>query len=225
MPRFSVVIPTCNRARFLQHSLQTALEQSFDDYEVVVSNNASTDATLEIIKEYDCKLVTITDADFSFGRSLNWGIEAASNEFIAITSGHCIPADDQWLAGLRAGFAADRIVGTYGRQEPLPDTSAYDKRDLWTTFGTEGRVQERDFFFHNANSMIRKRTWHEMPFDEEISGVEDRDWARRVQARGYQVAYQPTASVFHWHGIHHGRNEERSARVARVIEWIGSREN
>ena len=221
----SVVIRTKNEEVWIGRCLTAVRAQSYGEVEIVIVDNASTDATLSIIKAYDCKLVTISDADFPFGRSLNWGIEASGSEFIAITSGHCIPADDQWLTGLRAGFAESRIVGTYGRQEPLPDTSAYDKRDLWTTFGTEGRVQERDFFFHNANSMIRKSTWREKHFDEEISGVEDRDWARRVQARGYQIAYQPTASVFHWHGIHHGRNEERSARVARVIEWIGSREN
>lgn len=45
MVRFSVVMPTYNRAALLAHSLPTALEQSFDDYEVVVSNNDSTDAT------------------------------------------------------------------------------------------------------------------------------------------------------------------------------------
>ncbi len=220
----SVVIRTKNEEVWIGRCLAAVRAQNYADVEIVIVDNESTDRTLDIVERFDCKLVTISDADFTFGRSLNWGIEQASSEFVAITSGHCIPVDDQWLVALRAAFDSDRIAGSYGRQEPLPDTSSYDKRDLWTTFGTERKVQARDFFFHNANSMIRKSVWHEVPFDDEIAGVEDRDWARQIQARGYQVAYQPTASVFHWHGIHHGRNEERSARVARVIEWIGSRE-
>lgn len=219
----SVVIRTKNEERWIGRCLSAVFAQSYKNVDVVIVDNESSDRTLEIVSEFDCTIVSISDKDFTFGRSLNWGIHVAKSDFVAITSGHCIPADDQWLVGLLSAFADDQIVGTYGRQEPLPDTSSYDKRDLWTTFGTEPKVQSQDFFFHNANSMIKKKIWTQIPFDEEISGVEDRDWARKVQAKGYKVAYEPSASVFHWHGIHHGRNEERSARVAKVIEWIGNR--
>lgn len=51
--RFSIVMPTYNRGKLLRHSLPTALEQSFDDYEVVVSNNCSTDETDEVIGGFD----------------------------------------------------------------------------------------------------------------------------------------------------------------------------
>ena len=53
MPRFSVVIPTHSRADLLRHSLASALEQTFDDYEVIVSNNASTDHTEEVVAGFD----------------------------------------------------------------------------------------------------------------------------------------------------------------------------
>lgn len=52
MARFSIVVPTYNRASLLQHSLPTALEQTFDDYEIVVSNNASTDETAEVLSGF-----------------------------------------------------------------------------------------------------------------------------------------------------------------------------
>ena len=71
--------------------------------------------------------------------------------------------------------------------------------------------------------MIRRAVWAGMPFDEELPGVEDRDWAKRVQTAGWQIAYEPHASVFHHHGIHQGRDEHRAARVARVIELIQNR--
>jgi GT2 family glycosyltransferase len=77
--------------------------------------------------------------------------------------------------------------------------------------------------FHNANSMIRRSVWMAVPFDEEISGVEDRDWARKVLARGYQIVYEPLASVYHHHGIHQGLDPDRAERVVRVIQMIGDR--
>jgi hypothetical protein len=115
------------------------------------------------------------------------------------------------------------VAAVYGRQEPLPDSDDFDKRDLWTTFGVERRLQRQDYFFHNANSMIRRSIWQRIPFDEGLNGVEDRDWAKKVLALGHEIVYEPLASVAHHHGIHQGRNVERCRRVVKVIEFIQKR--
>jgi glycosyltransferase involved in cell wall biosynthesis len=219
----SVIIRTKNEEAWIGRCLASVVVQNHPDFEIIVVDNESTDHTLDIVSKYNCKLVTIRDEDFTFGKSLNWGIRASSGDYLAILSGHCIPANDRWLLTLRAAFCQENVVGVYGRQVPLPDTTPDDKRDLWTTFGIERRVQSKDFFFHNANSMIRRGAWEETPFDEKIAGVEDREWARQVLMRGAQIVYEPTACVYHYHGIHHGRNLERSIRVARVIELINHR--
>jgi glycosyltransferase involved in cell wall biosynthesis len=187
---------------------------------VVVVDNMSTDGTIAIAEEFGCHIVRIDDRQFSFGRAINLGIAASTGELIAILSGHCIPVNEQWLSCFAAAFTDDLVAGVYGRQEPLPDSDAFDKRDLWTTFGVERRIQMQDMFFHNANSIIRRRIWEDVPFDEEISGVEDRDWAKKVLARGHKIVYEPSASVYHHHGIHQGRNVARAERVVRVIELI-----
>ncbi len=49
-PRFSIVLPTRNRSHLLKWSLQSALQQNFDDYEVLVSNNGCTDATDRVVE-------------------------------------------------------------------------------------------------------------------------------------------------------------------------------
>ena len=140
-------------------------------------------------------------------------------------SAHCIPLHDQWLSAFARECPSAFVAAVYGKQGPLPDTSDFDKRDLWTTFGAERRVQfGQDYFFHNANSMISKAAWERIRFDEGLSGLEDRDWAKKVLADGYQIIYAPLASVHHYHGIHHGRNEDRVKRVVRVIELIQQRE-
>lgn len=216
----TVVIRTKNEGEWLRRCLHAVSQQRGCDFDVVVVDNESADDTTDIVKEFGYRVLTIRDAEFTFGRALNRGIEAAAGELVAMLSGHCIPVNDRWLSRLAAAFTSPSIVGVYGRQEPLPDSSAFDKRDLWTTFGLDRREHVRDWFFHNANSMIRKSTWELVPFNETIAGVEDRDWAKRIQALGYRIAYEPRAAVFHHHGIHQGRDEARATRVARVIELI-----
>lgn len=216
----SVIIRTKNEEHWIGSCLDAVFNQDYPGFEVVVVDNESTDRTREIVGRYPCMVVTISDAEFNFSRALNRGIEASQGRLAAILSGHCVPANEQWLLRLSLGFVDRKVAAVYGRQEPLPDSSPIDKRDLYTTFGLDRRVQVRDYFFHNANSMIRRSIWKNLPFSEEIEGVEDRDWAKKVQEMGYTIVYEPTSSVYHHHGIHHDHSRERAARVVNVIELI-----
>jgi len=52
VPFFSVIIPTYNRANFLEETLLSVLKQSFQDFEVLIIDDGSTDNTKEIVKEF-----------------------------------------------------------------------------------------------------------------------------------------------------------------------------
>ena len=74
-------------------------------------------------------------------------------------SGHCIPKNDKWLGTLVKNFKNSSVIACYGRQEPSDISEPNDVRDLTYLFGLDKKVQLKDPFFHNANSMIRKSTW------------------------------------------------------------------
>ena len=218
----SVIIRSKNEERWMRRCLEAVTRQDCDGLEVVVVDNNSRDRTLEIAGDFGCKIVTIDDREFTYGRALNVGIRACAGDLVAILSAHCVPLTDKWLARMALDLADPDVAAVYGRQEPLPDSDAFDKRDLWTVFGLERKVQTRDFFFHNANSMLRRAVWESLPFDEQINGVEDRDWAKKVIERGLKIVYEPQASVYHFHGIHHAGDRARAERVVRVIEFINN---
>lgn len=216
----SVIIRTRNEAGGIERCLRAVQLQRDITPEIVIVDNASVDGTLEIARRFGCRIVNIPENLFSYGLAINQGIRAASGSYLAILSAHCIPVNDLWLLRLVSHLRSPRVAGVYGRQEPLPDSTDFDKRDLWTTFGLDRKVQRRDYFFHNANSAIRRDVWEQYPFNETIAGVEDRAWAKQVLTAGYTIVYEPEASVYHPHGIHQGRDERRAARVVRVIEMI-----
>jgi hypothetical protein len=54
-------------------------------------------------------------------------------------------------------------------------------------------------FANNANAAIRRSVWQEQPYDEELTGLEDVDWAKRAIERGHLIAYVATAPVVHAH--------------------------
>lgn len=219
----SVVLRAKNERAWIGRCLTAITRQRLPDIDVVLVDNDSTDGTVEVAAAYGATLTNITREEFSYGRALNIGIEAARHEVVALLSSHCVPVDELWADYAYAHLGPEGDAGTcgiYGRQEPLPDTSAIDRRDLWTTFRDERVRQRVDYFFHNANSAIRKSIWRDQPFDEKIRGVEDREWGKRMIAAGYDIVYEPGMRAYHQHGIHQGRDEGRAKRVAEVIEII-----
>src|SRR4051794_40758319 len=71
-PLFSIVMPTRNRAHLLQESLQTALNQDFDDYEIVVVNNNCDDNTDEVVERLSNEKVKYFKTEKTLAMPDNW---------------------------------------------------------------------------------------------------------------------------------------------------------
>ena len=218
-PQVSIIIRTQNEERWIVHCLNSVFSQKFKDFEVIIVDDNSTDGTLKKAKQFPVKIVKYT-GDYKPGKALNLGVENSSGKYIAFLSGHCIPVDSTWLDHLISAFKKPEIAGVYGRQQPMSFSSPHDKRDLLITFGLDKKIQQKDTFFHNANSAIKREVWNKIPFDETVSNIEDRIWASNVLEKGYKILYEPEASVYHHHGIHHNGDTERAASTVQVIEKI-----
>lgn len=214
----SIVVRTRNEERWIDKCLEAIASQEYVNHEVIIVDNESTDATLKKVQAFDVTVLSISE--FRPGEALNDGIRASRGDIIVCLSAHCIPTSPQWLSHLVAPLRDQRVAGVYGRQEPLPFSDPHDKRDLLTVFGLDTKIQERDPFFHNANSALRRSTWEQFPFDEHVKNLEDRVWGQAVINAGMTIVYEPSASVYHWHGIHQGLDVKRAQGVVRVMEQI-----
>lgn len=88
MPKVTIAIPTYNRADFLRQALDSALAQSYPNIEVVVSDNASTDGTANLLASYcDPRLVCLHQ-ERNLGMVTNWNacLSAASGDFFLLLS-------------------------------------------------------------------------------------------------------------------------------------------
>lgn len=219
MSEISLIIRTYNEEKWIRKCLRRVLDQTIDDIEVILVDNQSTDKTVEKAKNVYPELTIVKIHEYYPGLALNMGIRASSTPYFVCLSAHCIPVDEHWLEHLRKNFDEhDDIAGVYGRQVPLESSNPIDKRDLFRTFGPEKRVQTKDSFFHNANSMCRRDVWEEYPFNEEVTSIEDHIWANKVLTEGYKLVYEPEATVYHHHGINQGNDTERMRSVVRTME-------
>ena len=216
----SIIIRTKNEEKWIESCLKSVFNQNYKNFEVILVDNESTDDTVKIAKKYRIKILKISK--FKPGLAINEGIRKSKGKFIVCLSGHCIPINQSWLKNLVHDLNKKSIAGVYGRQEPLSFSSDLDKRDLINTFGLDKKVQINDTFFHNANSAFRKELWKKFPFDEQVTNIEDRVWGQKVIENGFKIIYQPKASVYHYHGIHHNQNPERAKNVVRILDGLKS---
>ena len=220
MAEISIIIRTKNEEKWIGHCLAMIEKQSFMDFEIILVDNESTDHTVQIAKRYNLsKIVNVKK--FLPGNAINEGIRVSAGKYIVCISAHCVPKDNYWLETLRRNFDTEKnIAGVYGRQLPVSYTDPVDKRDLLLVFGQDRRLQIKDYFFHNANSMFRRDVWDTFPFDEEVTNIEDRVWGKKVVEAGYQIAYDPDAAVYHHHGLHQGNTIKRVKGVVSIIEQV-----
>lgn len=219
MSEVSIIIRTKDEESWISACLNSVFNQRFKDFEVIIVDNGSTDKTIEKTKQFNVKIID-NPGEYKPGSALNLGIRASSGKYIVCLSGHCIPVNDQWLENAICNIRYPNTAGVYGRQEPLSFSSVFDKRDLFITFGLDKKIQTKDSFFHNANSIIKKSVWEKIPFNEQVVNIEDIIWAKEVLKQGYKIVYEPKFSVYHYHGIHQNADLERCMQIVDILEEI-----
>jgi len=195
----SIVIRTLNEAKHLESLMQGIHNQSYRDWEIVLVDSGSSDGTLEIAEKYGARIFRIPSHKFTFGRSLNWGCAEARGKYLVFASGHVWPITNSWLKNIIRPFEEDSVAMVYGRQRGTNANRLSELRDLHMLFGPTSHILVDEPRGNNGNSAVRKDLWEHQPFDETLTGLEDVDWARKVEQQGYRVYYAADASVRHVH--------------------------
>lgn len=218
-PKVSIIIRTKNEERWIGHCLKKIKSQSYQNREIILVDSGSTDQTVNKAKRYGIdNLVKIEN--YKPGYAINEGIKVSTGSLIVILSAHCIAVKNTWLCEMVEDLDdknEEKIGALYGKQLPMEFSSDQDKRDLLIVFGEDPRIQKKDNFFHNANSIIRRELWEEFNFDNNANNLEDRLWAKKIQDAGYKIKYTPRAAVYHYHGIHQSGSQKRLDGVTKVL--------
>lgn len=213
-PSISIIVRCLNEARHIGRLFEGIAAQTVQPDEVVVVDSGSTDGTVKIARRYGGKIHTIKPEEFSFGRSLNRGIAAATGDIIVNASAHVYPVYDTWLEHMTKPFEDPEIVLTYGRQIAGPSTAYSESQILATWFPTESNPRQTHPFSNNANAAIRRSEWEKVPYDEDLTGLEDLDWAAKALERGGAIAYVAEAPVVHLHDEAFSQTRNRYRREA-----------
>ncbi|MDD5422924.1 MAG: glycosyltransferase [Candidatus Omnitrophica bacterium] len=191
MPRVSVVMPTYNCARYLGESIDSVLDQSYKDLELIVVDGESTDNTDAIAASYakDPRFVFIKKRSGIAG-ARNVGIRAAKGEFIIF-----LDSDDLLLEGTIAKQVA--FMDSHKKCGICYANTIYfntdTKKEVMTTYhnfsGDIFYYLKRNNFIHPSAVIATRKLCLETMYDETLPPHEDWDFVLRIALKGVKFYY------------------------------------
>ncbi len=205
-PRISVVVCSHNGESTLRECLEGLRRLQYPNFEVIVVNDGSTDATDEIVREYGFRQISTENRGLSVARNI--GMEAATGEIIAYTDSDCWP-DPHWLTYLAGTFLATDYVGV-GGPNLAPPGDGHIAECVANAPGGPVHVllsdQEAEHI-PGCNMAFRKSCLQTIDgFDPQFrTAGDDVDVCWRLQEQGWKLGFSPAAVVWH-----HRRNSVRA---------------
>ena len=186
MPKITAILPTWNRAEWLEKSIQSVLDQTFGDFELVVVDDASMDSTAEIIERYSGKIRTIVFSE-------NRGISAARNAAISTS-------DSEWIAFLDSDdfWHPDKLQKQIAQTKMRPACPLHFTDEIWIRNGVrvnpKKKYQKKEGWIFQPSlalclmapsTVILRRELFEVHglFDENLPVCEDYDLWLRLTAQ------------------------------------------
>lgn len=87
MAKISVVVPVYNVEKYLKECIDSIINQTLEDIEIICVNDGSTDSSLEILNDYakkDSRIIVINKSNSGYGHTMNMGLNAATGEYVGI---------------------------------------------------------------------------------------------------------------------------------------------
>lgn len=222
-PTISIVVRALNEAGHIGRLLASISAQECQPDEVILVDSGSTDRTIEIGEQFGCTVLHMPPGEFTFGRALNWGCEAAKGDLLVFVSAHVYPLAPNWLGHLVDPFSDERVGISYGGQTGDDRSNFAEIQLLQRWFPSTGTLNQEDPFCNNANCAVRRTLWEQIGYDESLPGLEDLAFARDAQAKGHRVAYVPAARIAHVHEEGFRQTLNRYRREAMAYKHIFGR--
>lgn len=215
----SVIIPTYNRAAYLKEAIESVLRQTFQDIEIIVVDDNSTDSTKDMIASYRDRVKYVFQENKERGAARNNGIVHSEGEYVAL-----LDSDDMWLpnhlevclnalrgipeAGL--SFSGSYVVNEKGSiisKMKLSRFNGYVLKDIVSNYSSGGC---------NASScLIRRNVFDKTGYfreEKNLSGSEDWEMWARISVLAKFISTNTYTAMVRFHGGKSSINADRMAK-------------
>ena len=208
---FSVIIPNYNKAILLKNCLNSIINCESKDYEIIIVDNGSTEASLPLNNQTNVKYIGL-ESNFGFSKAVNIGIKQSKGDYIAVLNNDT-EISPQWIENVIDAFEYNKeIMHITSKIKSLRNKDLLD--DVGDVILSSGKVykignsekdigqydQQRFIFGASGCASVYRREFFDKVgyFDEDFFAyLEDIDLSFRANLLGYKCLYVPDAVVYH----------------------------
>ena len=183
MPKISVLLPVYNCEKFIVETIESVLQQTYTDFELLIIDDCSTDTTIAFIEQFNDSRIQLIKKEKNTGYtdSLNFGVSIANGQYIARMDGDdiCLPTRfEKQVAFLDANpkvilcGTAIQIIGTYTILKHPPN---HEEIKVKLCFGNS---------FYHPTVMGRIDIFQSYPYNKAFEPAEDYDLWTRLAFQG-----------------------------------------
>ncbi|HYM59859.1 MAG TPA: glycosyltransferase [Thermoanaerobaculia bacterium] len=230
-PAVTIITPVYNGAAYLEQAIESARRQTYEDWELLVINDGSTDATGEIAERCARRDSRIryfaNEANLGISRTRNRGLAVAEGTLVAM-----LDSDDLWLASNKLEAQVRAFERAGGGEEPLGVLGTWmiriDERGLERQ-GRASRVSfpetdsdirrsllYRDHIAHSSVLFLKQAAIEAGGYDERLAIAEDHDLWLKI-ARNYALRTLPIYALGY---RSHSRNITRTRALKGALEEL-----
>lgn len=226
MPQVSVIIPSYNCECYIAQTIESVLNQTFKDLELIVIDDGSTDRTREIVSSYGPLVQLITQANAGVCVARNRGIREAAGDFICL-----IDHDDYWfpeklakqLSAFQSHPEAGVVCSTYIRWHAAQD-GQFPRPDSFdiTAYPDEFEPDFSGWIYHQflldcwmltSSAMFRAEVFNYCgAFDETLPYSEDWDLWLRISREYPTIQLNRSMTLYRQH-------TQQGNRVVRDVDY------
>ena len=197
MPKVSVIIPTYNCAQYIAEAIESVLNQTFKDFEVIVIDDGSTDNTKQVVELFGDKISYYYQENHGVSVARNNGISSSSGDYVSF-----LDSDNKWLPNLLSEsvpiLEEDSTVGIVhsgkiriNENGVITQSGGHNKKARYLSGNIYRNLLLRKAHINLSSTVVRRRCIDNVGmFDVNLSkiGCEDRDLFIRI-AKLYKVKY------------------------------------
>ena len=197
IPKVSIIVAAYNSQDTIEDCLKSILAQNYpkDAFEIIVMDGGSRDGTVKIAEQFPIKVLSIR---LNCPAAYNYAMKIAVHPVLGFIDADA-KVEAEWLNKLVPHLAEPQVAGVSGSIE------TWNSENLWArSIGYELKNRYRRIGKYTGrvatmNLLLKKAVIEEAGgWDEKLPSQYDTDLGYRVSAKGYKIAYEPTALCYHF---------------------------
>jgi cellulose synthase/poly-beta-1,6-N-acetylglucosamine synthase-like glycosyltransferase len=196
-PKVSIIVAAYNSQDTIEECIKSILAQNYpkDFFEVIVMDGGSKDATVKIAEKFPIKVVSIR---LNAPAAYNYAMKIAAHPVLGFIDADA-KVEAEWLNKLTPHLAEPQVAGvsgsieTWNQNNPWARSIGYELKNRYQRIGKyTGRIA-------TMNLLLKKAVIEEAGgWDEKLPSQYDTDLGFRISAKGWKIAYEPTAVCYHF---------------------------